>query len=433
MTSWSGAGGASRATCSARVSPVQVMAVPSRKPASSSSLTITCSPPDRVHVHHGVLAEGPHVDEDGQPASGRVELLLAHGLRPEIDAGGAGDLDTVQDDVGGAAHGDGDRHRVAQRGRRRRCHWGEYPVHCQGEEAVDQLLGEIAEATGVVRCRRHHVQRFEAEHRNERLHGVVGEHAAAAALPGAGVQGVAGPHLLGLIRHLEGGHEVDGLAGLGVDPGMDGAVRQDHGRRVVLEHGGQGPNGGLVAGHHGDEPGDGVGGQVHVGHIVDELAPDQGEAHLWRPVELPVRHPEGEGWRDQPEPEPVCGDTPVQCRLHRLHLGADAEIALAVAQVADDGPDRVVDLLDVLTQEVGRADPLHVAARGSGRRASVFRLTSYGRTAYGSSRIPLGGMQRSISRHTQRFTRSSSAMIDGDQVGRGVTGSSPAPPRRHSW
>ena len=175
------------------------------------------------------------------------------------------------------------------------------------------------------------------------------------------MQRVAGPHLLGLIRHLEGGHEIDRLACLGVDPGMDGAVREDHGGRVVLQDGGQRPHRRLVARHHRDEPGDAVGGEVDIRDVVNQLPPDEGEPHLRRPVELPVRHPEGEGRRDQPEPEPVLGDTPVQRRLYGLHLGRDAEVALAVAQVADDGPHRIVDLLDLLTQEVGGADPLHVA------------------------------------------------------------------------
>ena len=45
MTSPSGAGGAKRSTCFARVSPVQVMASPFSSPASSSSLTMTWMPP----------------------------------------------------------------------------------------------------------------------------------------------------------------------------------------------------------------------------------------------------------------------------------------------------------------------------------------------------------------------------------------------------
>jgi hypothetical protein len=52
--------------------------------------------------------------------------------------------------------------------------------------------GNSVSPAGVVRGRRHHVQRLEAQHGDERLHGVVGEHAPAAALTGAGVQRVPG-------------------------------------------------------------------------------------------------------------------------------------------------------------------------------------------------------------------------------------------------
>ncbi len=121
------------------------------------------------------------------------------------------------------------------------------------------------------------------------------------------------------------------------------------------------PDGGLVAGHDRDEAGDAVGGQVDVGDIVDELAPDQGEPHLRRAVELAVRHAQGEGGRDQADREVVRGDAAGQSLLDGLHLLRDAEITLAVAEVADHGPHRVVDLVDVLTEEGGRADPLHVA------------------------------------------------------------------------
>jgi hypothetical protein len=68
----------------------------------------------------------------------------------------------------------------------------------------------------------------------------------------------------------------------------------------------------------------------------------------------------------------VVGDAPMECGLYGLHLGGDAEIALAVAQVADDGPDRIVDLLDGLTQEVGRADPLDVAPGVEGDERPCF-------------------------------------------------------------
>ena len=167
---------------------------------------------------------------------------------------------------------------------------GRMPFSRHGEEAVDHLVGEVGEAAGVVRRRRHHMKWLEAQHRDERLHGVVGEHAAAAALAGAGVQRVSSADVLGLVGHLEGRHEVDGVAGRRVDAGVDGAVGEDDGGRVVLEDGGERADRGLVAGDDGDEAGDAVGGQVDVGHVVDELSAYEGEAHLRRAVELPVRH-----------------------------------------------------------------------------------------------------------------------------------------------
>ena len=198
---------------------------------------------------------------------------------------------------------------------------------------------------------RHHVQRLEPQDGDEGLHGVVGEHAPAAALAGAGVEGEAGPDLVVLVGHLERRHEIDAVTRRRVDPGPDGAVGEDDGGRVVLEHGGDGPDGGLVAGHDGDEAGDAVRGQVDVGDIVDELAPDEGEPHLRRAVELAVRHAQGEGGRDQADRQVVRGDPAGQRFLDGLHLLRHAEIALAVAEVADHGPHRVVDLVDVLTEE----------------------------------------------------------------------------------
>ena len=103
-TSPSGAGGSSRSTCSASVSPVQVSAEPSSAPAASSSRTTTRDAADRVDVDHRVLAERPHVDEHREPVRELVELLLAQDVVPEVEAGGAGDLGPVEHDVGGAAH-----------------------------------------------------------------------------------------------------------------------------------------------------------------------------------------------------------------------------------------------------------------------------------------------------------------------------------------
>ena len=121
------------------------------------------------------------------------------------------------------------------------------------------------------------------------------------------------------------------------------------------------------------------------------------------PLSCPSDTPEREGRGDQPDPELVVGDAAMERRLDRLHLGGDAEIALAVAQVADDGPDRIVDLLDVLTQEPGRADPLHVAPgveRDERACFDVLRRRHMGEQHMrcpGTS-YPMGGVRRSRAR-----------------------------------
>ena len=126
------------------------------------------------------------------------------------------------------------------------------------------------------------------------------------------MQRVAGADLGVLVGHLEGRHQVDPGTRLRIDPGPDRAVGEDDRGRVVLEHGGDGPDRGLVAGHDGDQPGDAVRRQVDVGDVVDELATDQGEPHLRRAVELAVRDAEGERGRYQPDRQVVarrCGGT----------------------------------------------------------------------------------------------------------------------------
>ena len=65
---------------------------------------------------------------------------------------------------------------------------GRMPVRVIATRQSTSCVGELVEPARVVGGRRHHVQRLHAEHGDERLHGVVGEHAAAAALAGAGVQ-----------------------------------------------------------------------------------------------------------------------------------------------------------------------------------------------------------------------------------------------------
>ena len=86
------------------------------------------------------------------------------------------------------------------------------PRECH--EAVDELLGKLAEPARIVGGRRHHVQRLHADHGDEGLHGVVGEHAAAAALARAGVERhLRAPRRVRVARNLEGRDQVDALPG----------------------------------------------------------------------------------------------------------------------------------------------------------------------------------------------------------------------------
>ena len=114
-----------------------------------------------VHVDHGVVPERPHVDQHGQAPGQLVEVVLAQHVGPQVEAGGAGDLDAVQQHVGRAAHGDGDRHGVADRLGRDDVAGADAPAR-HGEQAVDGLVREVGQAARIVRGRGHHVQRLEA-------------------------------------------------------------------------------------------------------------------------------------------------------------------------------------------------------------------------------------------------------------------------------
>lgn len=200
-----------------------------------------------IDVDHGILAVGPGVGQHGHDALRQViELLRRHDLLPEVGiAGGAGDLGRVQRDVGRAADGHGDDDRVAQgiadhdvaRLQTLLDHAGQMP---------DQLGRELFQPARIVGRRRHHVQRLHADDADEGLHRVVGEHAAAAADPGAGMAGDAVAELgVGVAGDLIGADDVERVAGDGVVAGVDRAVRHDDGRLVVLQQGGQGADRGL--------------------------------------------------------------------------------------------------------------------------------------------------------------------------------------------
>src|SRR6185437_10025979 len=103
-----------------------------------------------------------------------------------------------------------------------------------------------------------------------------------------------------------------------------------------------------------------VRGQVHGRGVVDQFPPAEREPHLGGAVELAVRNAERIGGRDQAHREVLTGDALRHRRLNGRYLRLDTQIALAVTQVPEHGPYRVMDLLDVLTQERRRADPLNV-------------------------------------------------------------------------
>ena len=301
-----------------------------------------------VDVDHRVPAEGPRVHQHGQRARHAVELLLGDHLAPVVDARGAGQLGRVQHDVGGAAHRDGHQGGVAQR---RRGDDVPRPDAAPGEhlQRVEQLGGELLDAAAILRCRAHHVQRLHAAGRDERLHGVVGEHAAAAAVTGRGLKRHPPPLLRRLRRRLEAGDDVDRLAGPGVDAGADRAVGHDHRGDVALQDRGEGPDRGLVAGDHGDHAAQVAAFEVEAHAVVGGLPADQRVAHLRRAVALPVGDPAREVGRDYPHREIGIDDTAAQLGLDRLDLRGDAGVADAVAEVADDSPGRAVDLVRVLS------------------------------------------------------------------------------------
>ena len=135
-----------------------------------------------VDVDHRVEAERAQVDEHRQSARERVELALADARPAQRSNPAARAISTLcsttlvdppiaivtvralRSDVGV----------TMSRGRD--------PGVGHRDQAVDQLVGELLQAARVVGRRRDHLQRLHTEHGDERLHRVVGEHAAAAAL-----------------------------------------------------------------------------------------------------------------------------------------------------------------------------------------------------------------------------------------------------------
>ena len=208
---------------------------------------------------------------------------------------------------------------------------------------------------------------------DERLHGVVREHAAAAALARAGVQrrSAYGCSASGSPANWKAGDEVDALAGLADRCRADRSVGQDH-RRARCARGcaASVPTGGLSQATTAISPAMLLAVRCTSMRLVDELATDQREAHLGGAVELAVGDAEGVGRRDQPYRQVVTGDSlatappgsPPPSPAHRGSTGCRPGAHYA--------PDRVVDLRDVLPEELRRADPLDVAA-GVGRHETV--------------------------------------------------------------
>ena len=156
--------------------------------------------------------------------------------------------------------------------------------------------------------------------------------------------------------------EVDGLAGHRIDPGVDRAVGEHQRGDVVLEQGGQRADGRLVARDDGDDAGHVVGLEVRLRAVVDELAARQRVPHPVGAVELAVGDAEGERRRDETNGEVVVVDPLRQRLVHRVDLRPHAEVALAVAERADDAPHGVVHLGDVLAEEASGPDALDVAS-----------------------------------------------------------------------
>ena len=148
----------------------------------------------------------------------------------------------------------------------------------------------------------------------------------------------------------------------GIDPGVDRTVGEHQRGDVVLEQGGQRADGRLVARDDRDDAGHVVGLEVRLGVVVHQLATGQRVAHPVGAVELAVGDPEGERRRDEANREVVVVDPLGQRLVHRVDLRPHAEVALAVAERADDAPHGVVHLGDVLAQEARGPDALDVAS-----------------------------------------------------------------------
>ena len=103
-------------------------------------------------------------------------------------------------------------------------------------EVPDQLVRKLLETARIVGRRGHHVQRLHANDADEGLHGVVGKHAAAAAVTGASMAGdvvaVGGVRVAG---DLIGADDVEFLAGLRISAWMNRSIRHDDRGLIMLK------------------------------------------------------------------------------------------------------------------------------------------------------------------------------------------------------
>ena len=210
------------------------------------------------------------------------------------------------------------------------------------------------------------MQRFHADNGNERLHRVVGEHAAAAAVAGAGFAGNTFLQLLVRITgHLKAGDDVDRLIAVRVGSRSDGAVGHDDGRSVVLEDGGEGADRRLVARDHRDGALQAACAQMLTDTVVCDLAADQRVTHLAGAVAHAVGGRDGVFGLHQPHRHlaRLPAQRLTQTIVNHLDLALHTQITLAVAFVADDADRRLVDQLHVGAELSGDAIGLRAPSR----------------------------------------------------------------------
>ena len=332
----------------------------------------------------------------------RVELALADHVLPEIDAGGARDLDAVEGDVRRAAHGDRDRERVPQ-GRGGDDVARLDPLPRERHEAVDELLGELAETARIVGRRRDHVQRLHAEHGDERLHGVVGEHAAAAALSGAGVErhaacaapGSGSPATWNAVTRSMRSPVVGSVPGL-IEPSERNTAGSSRSSTAASV-----PTGGLSHATTAIKPFTSFAFRCASIASFASSRPIREIPHAVGAVQLSVGHAEGVRGRDQADRQVVAADPRRERRLDRFDLSDDAEVALAVTEVPGHGPDRLMDLERILSEKARGADALDVASRVPGDESISGIGTSF--IAPAIRTIPVGSCAV-MRRRTTRMT-----------------------------